>query len=56
MEHECDNQTTDAEQFCKWYNEKYNSDMTPDTIEYELSAVEADILWQKFEDWREVRC
>jgi hypothetical protein len=38
------------EKFCEWYNNKYDANITPDTIEYELSAYEADILFEMFDD------
>jgi len=37
-----------VQDFCDWYNKKYNSNIRPDTIEFELSCSEleqvADIM------------
>ena len=39
--------------FCDWYNEKYDEQIAPDDIEFELSYEELEYLSEKFEECQE---
>lgn len=39
-----------TEGFCEWYNALNDTDIEPDTIQYELSYYEFDMLWDQYED------
>ena len=45
-----------VEEFCEWYNKKYNSNLHPDMIEFELSYDELSILADMFSEEKENSC